>query len=686
MRNSEHLRKIFATVHFCDMVFPDAMSKAQKTKSGPNKKVGGPTASNSESALRRKGRRLRLYFSSTSERLEKIEYIANQAEHGRPRILNCDNGRGTGQIRWCGYSRALAVVLLLIKTSASTNPKVFGRKGKSAVSSLLDVYDNGRCPLNAHLLFQPHDPDSKESLMLNKVFYSNKGNDKDSKNRWVGLDTNRLAPDCIEVLVRSADEVKYKEVVQLKNLQKITQVIEAQEKWNASTLESNSNGTQFEEALHSETAPETPAIVPDDRKILPPEGQLGEGKKDGESENSKLLGKITSEKPHEDAIQFQKPIVWQQAQAVRCGTQTELLRILSPPLPTPIALSPTTAIEAVLNSRGVIYEWEDAAIALELNKLCSQGRAAKKIVKSGWIFISLQFAINGAVAAGCRRIIDAAKAFNIPPNLVEEHAKHFALVSGGHLNILPPPEIRLVVFDWSLTLVDEFELDEALCAGIANHKGNTEERFRSYLYDLESEHSPLWFNYHHLADYSGMTDREIAGLHQQAKHLIEPLCQISSLFNTLKKIGVKIAIATLCHSTGLAIRSKLIGLNLGEFVDQIVTSDSSSITDLRNKRQFYEVILTQFKIPVENILVVSDDREIDLVAAKALGMKVAWNILAPKRKPTKFGTHKQKVADLLREKMLAEIAGPFIDYILFHPHHVINIVRASKDNVMPGFY
>jgi len=296
------------------MIFPNVMSNAQKTKSGPKKKVGSPTASNSESALRRKGRRLRLYFSSASQRLEKIEYIANQAEVGRPRILNCDNGHGTGQIRWCGYSRALAVVLLLTKTSASTNPKVFGKKGKSAVSSLLDVYDNARCPLNAHLLFQPHDPDSKESPMLNKVFYSNKGNDKDSKNRWVGLDMNRLAPDCIEVRLRLADKVQYKEVVQLKNLHKIARVIEKQARWNASTLESNSNGTQFEEALHSEAAPETPAIVPDDRKILPSEGQLGEGKKDGESENSKLLDKITSENPHEDAIQFQKPIVWQQAQ------------------------------------------------------------------------------------------------------------------------------------------------------------------------------------------------------------------------------------------------------------------------------------------------------------------------------------------------------------------------------------
>ena len=155
------------------------MPKVRKTKSGPKEAAVG-NGSGTESELRIKGRRLRLYFSN--ERLEKLEYIASQTEANRPRTLLCSGRDGSGQFRWCGYSRAFVVVLLLAKTSLSENPKVLGKKGNSAVSSFLDVYDNGNNAFNNYPLFKSENTALPESATLNQVFYSNKGNDK--KRAW----------------------------------------------------------------------------------------------------------------------------------------------------------------------------------------------------------------------------------------------------------------------------------------------------------------------------------------------------------------------------------------------------------------------------------------------------------------------------------------------------------------------
>jgi len=112
--------------------------------------LGGSTPATGASELRRKGRRLRLYFSN--ERLEKIEYISAFSE-GQSRVLACGERNCDGDYRWCGYSRALAVVSLLIKVAGSDKPKIRGKRSKSAVSRFLDDYDNGKNPFNANALF-----------------------------------------------------------------------------------------------------------------------------------------------------------------------------------------------------------------------------------------------------------------------------------------------------------------------------------------------------------------------------------------------------------------------------------------------------------------------------------------------------------------------------------------------------
>lgn len=223
---------------------PSGMAEVLKTKSGRNRKIGHTPTSKAPSALRKNGRRLRLYFSN--KRLEQINYIANAAEANAPRILNCITGHSAGHFRWCGYSRALAVLLLLAKASESANPKVVGVKSNSAVSSFLDVYDNSNNAFNKYPLFQS-EKSSAESAMLNQVFCSNKGNEQITGVRWVGLDTNRLTPDCIEVFFAEAGRLQ--EIREPRKLSGIARAIEKQAGWTASKVEQNSLGDQFEEAL-----------------------------------------------------------------------------------------------------------------------------------------------------------------------------------------------------------------------------------------------------------------------------------------------------------------------------------------------------------------------------------------------------------------------------------------------------
>jgi hypothetical protein len=206
------------------------MPTIPKTKSGSSGAVASGTTPNAESDLRTKGRRLMLRFSQG--RLEKLEYTANTTEAPRPQTMSCAGRDGSGQFRWCGYSRALAVVLLLCKISKATNPKVRGKKAKSAVSSFLDIYDKANNPFNNYPLFQSKSPDAPESATLNQVFYSSKGNDKHADARWVGLDAKRLQPDCIEVCLAHGAQ---KELVTNPNsLLSLARGIEQEEGWTPS--------------------------------------------------------------------------------------------------------------------------------------------------------------------------------------------------------------------------------------------------------------------------------------------------------------------------------------------------------------------------------------------------------------------------------------------------------------------
>lgn len=111
------------------------MPTAQTTR-GTSEEPAAHIGKNTDSELRRQGRRLRLFFSK--ERMEKLEYTAKTGE--QTKLLKCENRdrSGAGQFRWCGYSQALAVVVLFAKASKAERPKVLGEKSTNAVSRFLD--------------------------------------------------------------------------------------------------------------------------------------------------------------------------------------------------------------------------------------------------------------------------------------------------------------------------------------------------------------------------------------------------------------------------------------------------------------------------------------------------------------------------------------------------------------------
>jgi hypothetical protein len=80
------------------------------------------------------------------------------------------------------------------------------------------------------------------------------------------LDTKRLAPDCIEVLLAHGE--KHKEVIKPQFLRRIARAIEQQAEWIASECEAQSPGTQFAEVL--DVSPENPkAFVLTTKKEMP---------------------------------------------------------------------------------------------------------------------------------------------------------------------------------------------------------------------------------------------------------------------------------------------------------------------------------------------------------------------------------------------------------------------------------
>jgi len=191
-----------------------------------------------ESELRKKGRRLRLFFSD--ERMEKLQYVDKCGK--TPNVMTCLDRKSDGPdtYSWCGYSRAFAVVVLLSKATQIERHKIFGDISRNAVATFLDffcakvsnVFNNAR-------LFG--------STTLNQVFYGS-NRKPEITVRWVALDHKWLTPDCIDIYVEKSSGSA--EITQSKELIELARKIERQcAKWSPVRLDPVKIDGQFVTAL-----------------------------------------------------------------------------------------------------------------------------------------------------------------------------------------------------------------------------------------------------------------------------------------------------------------------------------------------------------------------------------------------------------------------------------------------------
>lgn len=159
--------------------------------------------------------------------LEQIEYLEKTR-----RTLRCERRKGEGQFKWCKYSKAFAVILLLIsawRNAPGTQSRLKGKKGSSAVSTFIDAYDRNTFAFDAFNLFGP--------LKVNQVFFSSKNSDRELAYRWVGLDVSRLKPE--NILTFICENGKERPLTQSNKLERLARSIESQVGWKYCNLEAD---------------------------------------------------------------------------------------------------------------------------------------------------------------------------------------------------------------------------------------------------------------------------------------------------------------------------------------------------------------------------------------------------------------------------------------------------------------
>lgn len=214
--------------------------------------------------------------------------------------------------------------------------------------------------------------------------------------------------------------------------------------------------------------------------------------------------------------------------------------------------------------------------------------------------------------------------------------------SNGHLTFIKP-KVKTIVFDWSDTLVDEFALDEAICEFIPyTQNGSRTEylertlKFRETLLNLESQRSPLWYDYNYLGKMFGRSESDIRQAHLENANKIKSKLDFPRLAEKLRSEGYKVGIATNCVASILKVRSEILGWDIDKCTDFILTSDVIGKVD--DKSHFFEYILKNTNISASEILVVSDHFEKDLLPAKVLGCKTFWILVNHKQRHSYWGT------------------------------------------------
>ena len=179
-------------------------------------------------------------------------------------------------------------------------------------------------------------------------------------------------------------------------------------------------------------------------------------------------------------------------------------------------------------------------------------------------------------------------------------------------------DYRVVVFDWSETLVEEANYDYEICESLAGTCGHG--AFRTLLNRLEADHDPRWWDYFFLASRFGISRSQVVEAHRRHRSM---MAWIPGAEAVVAHAGRKseAVLATNWHSDNLRLRMELLGVPPETF-SRIVTSDE--FDSVRSKRDMYARILAEFDVAAEDVLVVSDSYDRHVLPALTLGCQAVW--------------------------------------------------------------
>jgi hypothetical protein len=241
------------------------------------------------------------------------------------------------------------------------------------------------------------------------------------------------------------------------------------------------------------------------------------------------------------------------------------------------------AAEKHLGLREVLYAWEDPSEAQAFDHLTKLGKMARVSHGEQTLYMLPEAAICFCALHNEHPDIAAvAHATGLKAKRVKAASKTLAALfewQKGNLVWLPQ-SCQMVVFDWSDTLVDEYDLDEAVCEFITLDAGGSREkstenkvRFREMLHELEQRHDALWYDYVYLGQQFQKTPDSLWEFHRRSSEKLRPLVDFPRLAGEFRDRGIKVGIATNCVSQVLHWRAKLLGWPLEDLCNTLITSD-----------------------------------------------------------------------------------------------------------------
>ncbi|MCP3962316.1 MAG: HAD hydrolase-like protein [bacterium] len=270
--------------------------------------------------------------------------------------------------------------------------------------------------------------------------------------------------------------------------------------------------------------------------------------------------------------------------------------------------------------------------ASALAECLSAGALVERTIGGSRILYEPALGLLAHLARRSRDLRGLAADLGVPSSYISsivDSVRNETRVEDGRLK-LQGHTYELVVFDWSNTLAEEADFDDAICEALAATCGR--DVFRSLLDRLEATQDPRWYDYFYLADYFGIPAERVIEIHEHHRNLLRWIPGARQLFEYCRSQS-DIALATNCNAAVLDCRLSLMGLSRSDF-EAIYTSDS--VSDASSKEDMYRRLLRELSVSPTATIVISDSYERDVLPALRLGCHAIW--YTKKTDPSFWGT------------------------------------------------